>query len=347
MGSLSSEAGNDERPLPEDASRFKSSAESRLTELKEGLVWQVLSRSGEFWEKIRDMRSRWGITARAQLPPEVSGPLRYLKLPKQYPRSKFARLQEPTLYPRDMEIPERNKWEWELDWIKVQTVPERYSQASEWRWFISACVLFDPPASPPEPGLVRFAECGGVTPDIVGRGDGDGFEMLVSPVWKLSHPFAVEGVWRWFLNAVMREINERHLKPRGLNIYEMFSDVLQNSGLEDELQQRLERIPLEDYIKVDELTTYKEVEAGRKAIVAEQRRKKEGAPRLRPLVAMECALLHDRYNSTDPTDRRRRRWTHQRLAERYELRSRRTGKPSPRRAKEYVAYGRELLEKIE
>ncbi len=245
-----------------------------------------------------------------------------------------------------MEIPERNKWEWELDWIKVQTVPERYSQASEWRWFISACVLFDPPAGPPEPGLVRFAECGGVTPDVVGRGDGDGFEMLVSPVWKLSHPLAVEGVWRWFYEELIREIGERYLKPRGLNIHEMCSDVLRNSGLKDELQRRLERIPLENHIKVDEHTTYDEVEAGRKAVFAEQGRKQEGAARRRPLVAVECALLHGPYNSVDPTDKRRWKWTLKRLAERYGLYSRKTGKPSSRRAEAYVAYGKELLEKI-
>ncbi len=85
MRSLSSKAGDDEWPPLEDASRLESAAVGRLTEFKEGLVWQVFSKSGEFWEKIRDMRSRWGITARAQLPPEVSGPLRYLKQGRRNP----------------------------------------------------------------------------------------------------------------------------------------------------------------------------------------------------------------------------------------------------------------------
>ena len=67
---------------------------------------------------IHDMRSHWGIIAATALPPDVQEPLLYLKLPKQGPKSDLVRLRVPTLYPREMEILERNQWEVELDDIR-------------------------------------------------------------------------------------------------------------------------------------------------------------------------------------------------------------------------------------
>ncbi len=317
-----SKARTRKRQRPESTTRREAPAERQLRQLRQltrKLVLQLYQERGEFWEKVRDMRSRWGITPVVQLPPEVRRPLHYLRLPEQYPRSNLARLQEPTLYPRDMEIPERNKWEWELDLIRIETVPERYSQASEWRWFVSACVLFDPP----ERGLIGFAECGGV-PYIVGLRDGDGFEMPVSPVQKSPHPLAVEGAWRQFYEELIREIGERHLKPLGLNIHKMYSDVLHNSKLHEELRERLARLPCDYSIPVDEETDVEGVKQGYKIIRAEQKGPKPGAAPLDPLVAIECAVRHDDDD-----------WELRKLVECYDL-------PSENSADNHVEYGRKL-----
>ena len=54
------------------------------------------------------------------------------------------------------------------------------------------------------------------------------------------------------------------------------------------------------------------------------------------LVAVQCAVLHDRHNLREPEDRRRRRWNYTRLADRF-------GLSSARVASDYVALGREIL----
>jgi hypothetical protein len=324
MTSLSGRgAASDERE-PDGSLRLKSSAEFKLRHLKADLVWQLFSRSGSFWNEVRDMRGRWNIEPETNVPP--GNPIRP------------AISEEFAYYPSDpddMEIPEINHWEFELDMIKGRHVPAKFSLASRWREFLSACVLYEPP----ELGLVQFAECGGMTFDVGGQPDGDVYEMVASPVRRMPDPFMRESLIWWFHNAVMSEINEKHLKPRGLNIYQMYSDVGRNSGLYDELQRRRADLRLEHYIEVDHFTTYEDVEAGFKIIAAEQGRKREGPSGRKMLVAVECALLYDQHNATDPKDKRRRRWTQERLAERYGLKS-------ARAAKEHIAYGRELLAKI-
>jgi hypothetical protein len=50
-----------------------SDAASRLARLKRHLVFQLFTRSGLFWEAIRDVRARLGVEARTELPPPDLG----------------------------------------------------------------------------------------------------------------------------------------------------------------------------------------------------------------------------------------------------------------------------------
>ena len=223
MGSLSGRDAASEEREPESTLRLKSSAERKLIELKDILVLQLYSRNGSFWNELRDMRKRWNIEPVPSIPP--GNPV------------KPGISEEFAYYPKDpdhMEIPEINHWEFELDMIKGRQVPAKFSLASRWREFMSACTLYDPP----ELGLVTFAKCGGMLFDVGGRRDGNVYEMVASPVRRVPDPFMVEGLMWWYHNALMSEINEKHLKPRGLNIYKMASDVGRNSGLYDELRRR-------------------------------------------------------------------------------------------------------------
>ena len=301
------------------------------------MVLQLFLEHGEFWEKVRDMRSRWKIIPATRLPPDVRWPLNYLDTSEHYPRCDLGSSPKLALYPRDpdgMEIPEQNRWEWELDQIAVETVPQ-YSHASEWRLFISACVLYNPP----ELELVRFAEYGRAIPDVVGLRDGQAFEMLASPVRRMPYPEHATDPWRWFYEAMLREIGERYLKPQGLDIQKMFREVLRDSNLREELHQRLAELPHRWFIEVEEHTTSKDVERAFKIIAAEQERPPPlGRPSRNRLIAIECALLYDKYNPRDPAKKSRRKWTHEKLAKRY-------GLDSKRAAKEYIADGQELIKK--
>ncbi len=54
MDNLSAEIGAGKQPEPKGTSHLKSSAEVKLIQLKEDLVWQLFSGSGNFWEEIQD-----------------------------------------------------------------------------------------------------------------------------------------------------------------------------------------------------------------------------------------------------------------------------------------------------
>ncbi len=72
-------------------------------------------------------------------------------------------------------------------------------------------------------------------------------------------------------------------------------------------------------------------------IAAEQGTSRKGAPRRDPLVAIQCALLHNLHNySPGFGDRRRRKWNLERLSEEFGLK----GVPA---AKIHIAEGRKVL----
>lgn len=93
------------------------------------------------------------------------------------------------------------------------------------------------------------------------------------------------------------------------------------------------------YIEVNPWTTEHDVRNAFRLIRQTQPdQQKDGAPGRDRLAAVQCAVLYDRYNSTGSADKRRRKWTHKRLAEKFGLKSARV-------AKEYVDIGRVILAK--
>ena len=152
-----------------------------------------------------------------------------------------------------------------------------------------------------------------------------------------------------------------HLQALGLDVHAMWQDVLYKPHVAREIYQQEELLKKRQYIEVHEHTTDEDVRAARRVIRAIQDKdrflvplvadpatrleifqEKQNSPRPReksvrdPLVAIQCAILHDRHNHKDPTDGRRRTWTYERLAEQFRLRSARV-------ATAYVIAGREIL----
>lgn len=75
--------------------------------------------------------------------------------------------------------------------------------------------------------------------------------MLVSPlIGAFPNPYSLERVQQDYYETLMEEINERFLKPRGLDIHEMKDEVLKDGTLDESLQERLRQIPQNLYVKI-------------------------------------------------------------------------------------------------
>lgn len=92
-------------------------------------------------------------------------------------------------------------------------------------------------------------------------------------------------------------------------------------------------------ITVDEHTTEADVrQAYRRIVSARREAAKGGRPERDHFVAVQCAISYDEDNPPDQSDRRKRRWTHAKLAEEFGLRS-------GRAAKDHIELGRAILQK--
>lgn len=196
--------------------------------------------------------------------------------------------------------------------------------------FLSACVQYDPPEtellvfsaySDPQP-LPIIAESRHSDPDL------DSFPRMVAPpIAMLFDTDAEVEVERRLYERAIQEIGKRYLEPLGIDIHSMLYDVLED-GLEDEYHEKLSRIKARPYIEVDEYTTEEDVKKARRAIRATlSGRSKGGATSRDPLIAVDCAILRDRYN-----------WSFKQLAERHGWNIN-----SKDRIRDHIAEGREIL----
>jgi hypothetical protein len=346
--------------LPEADPRPKtygSDAANRSRRLKRNLVVDLYLRRGLFWELVRDLRHERDILPLVERPPSSS---KYydLLLPQGAPNPP-----EPIgTPPKEEEQAER--WEaqaaklqeFETDWkrdlvcILEQVVPEWYRggltqgnvEYRAWRNFIAACILYDPP----DKELLEFAAFCDPPPYVVNlpHKDSEGWDyarevhMELPPVKTLRDPLIAAVIEQQFWNRVHSEVQKRHLEPLGLHINDMVIDVLEKyPEILDERRQQESLNEHRYYIEVNEHTSPRDVDRARQMIQGNLKRNRGGKPPLDQLVALQCAILHDKYNETDPTDRRVWRWTFQRLAGEFELRNARS-------AEEHVKRGRELLQ---
>ncbi len=280
-------------------------------------------------------------------------------------------------YPESVDDESRDQWSSDIRALQQKTIPEAMERKGYW-WstFLTACVLYDPP----DLQLLEFAAYDDpkpeplfplrTSPDILPYSPKKRAELSkrreeesrrfieldpmsrafkehwsriaisLPPVVHLADPKEVEQVERWFYEKVLHEILERYVKPQGLDAEGVLDDAMFASGLMEEYLDRRSQISQSYYIVVDEYTSEKDVGNARRAIRATQGHGNGGRPRRDPLVALTCALLHDRYNEADPTDKRVKRWSYRRLFEKFQE----FGVRSERSAEEYTNLGRRLLE---
>nr|MDP9481373.1 hypothetical protein [Actinomycetota bacterium] len=173
----------------------KNPLKARITSLKRGLVAQMITRRGPFWDAIEEVRARWGLDpVPTQLPPDSDD----LLYPPSVPTRRPPRPKE-YIYPPDVPNPHmgepgdleqyeewlrlRTEWDFDLGDVFRRGVPSRYvgedsssyrgwpaheGRSLAWYRFTAACVLYQPPV---EEAPV-FAEYGGM-PLLPERRDGD------------------------------------------------------------------------------------------------------------------------------------------------------------------------------
>jgi len=208
---------------------------------------------------------------------------------------------------------------------------------SSWENFLSACILYDPP----EDRLIEFASYAEPDPTVFSgsrlptQKNLEGLPEMVDPPIKTLWDLSQAGEWYW--RRVLDHIGERYLEPQGVDVDDLLETVAWDiPGLREEHLERYRRYSERFYIEVDEYTTREDVEKAFHAVRA-IKPQKGAKPRLDRLVALQCAILHDRHNAAIPENKRRRRWTYKTLAEKF-------GLNGPRAAEAHVNLGRALLE---
>jgi hypothetical protein len=375
-----------------------SSTATLVEELKRRLVCELYLRRGTFWKLVRACRMDWDLKPVIGLPPTTTG---LVLLPENKPEHSYAAVSRSGVVNMHLSEEQRKRieehnqsvaefertWYRDLDRIVKSTVPSELgaynigdrsitclpaggrrlgSGYGFWLWFVSACVLYDPP----ETALLPFAECATPKPYRVSFGslyrsqdDDKSVSMLAPPIKVQADSGELRDMIMAQVHLILDEINRHHLQALGLDVHAMWHDVVRKSDVVIEIYRQEELLKQRQYIEVHEHTTDEDVRAARRVIRAIQDRdrfrvlqaadpatrlkmlqEKQNSPQPRgksvrdPLVAIQCAILYDRHNEKDPADGRRRTWTYERLAEEFGLKS-------ARAATEYVIAGREILRK--
>lgn len=270
---------------------------AEMDNYKRQLVIQLWKRSGAFWEAVAEMRQRWSVYARREVPQKCK--VVALRPPG------IDRLDTPEKQAIDVE------WRVQLSKIAADIVPESlqggrspyHRHLSDWEPFISACVLFDPP----DTQLESFAELGPFL--AVEASSATGLISLTSPpIAKMTDPADTRVVDAEAWSAAIDAIYELYLEPMGLELDEVWEQVhLRHPEILRERQEKLRSLPVRSYIEVNEHTTWDDAKEAFKVLSENRERQpKRGRSKRDRLRCLECAILHDQHG-----------WSYEQLAERY------------------------------
>ncbi len=337
--------------------------------LKDDLVVELYLGRGTYWEAVEKARKEWLINdPPVQLPPESEdillppclGGARDLSelhavwahhpdLPPLMggPRDDPASY---TVWVSNWDIAYSNlKRHWELDLKLVLNagVPEKYLKESPprigspplsealvpWYRFAAACVLYNPPGE----ALPAFAEYGGrAIPGVLTR-----YELQEQRVQRAVCDAIDAAVFEkaWELRGELPD----DLNRAKAEVHRRFLDelVTEEDQVREELELHFEEHPTPPYyVAFDpKENTNKTVEKKLSAIRAKEGLTPPGGrPPINRLVALWCAVLYHEHNPRNPTDRRSKHWTYEKMADKLK----KFGVRNKRSAEEHVKVGERL-----
>lgn len=201
---------------------MRSDRGKRVIRFKRQKVLQLFLKRGEFWEEIQSIRRKWEINAKVAVP---SG--RWSRMP---PGFKEASPWEPFAV----------RWDDEISGLIRRVVPPEFPKQLTYIWhdFFDTCVLYDPP----ETQLLEFADVGGPRPmdvkhpapvkwppendeELGALLSDEELKMVAPPVAKVIDADEAGRTERWRARALLDRVNERHLKPQGIDLWDLVTEV--------------------------------------------------------------------------------------------------------------------------
>jgi hypothetical protein len=281
-----------------------------LRQLRHELVLQLYLKRGMFWEAVREVRDRWNIEPKVQLPQPVVGDL---LLPEDAPKFDDRSIAAGKRYDEYV-----IRWEDEIAAIRDKALPNPpllrrnpYDIQLEmsWKRLLSACVLYDPPAEQ----LIEFASYSNLDlsfltggPILTGSRTKGLPGMVYPPIKSLWDMIEVSD---WYWRRILDYIGERYLEPEGMDPETLLERALwEIPGLNEEYWEKYEQYSKRYYIEVDAYTSLEDIRSAFQMIRSIQRPRRKKPPRDR-LTAVQCAIFYDHRNQRKSEDKRQWQWT--------------------------------------
>jgi hypothetical protein len=320
--------------------RLASSMERRLQLFRQDLVVDLFTQYGPFWEQVYWIRERGTVRAERRMPPTLNP--NSVHLPpwlKAEPGGWTAR-----------QLQGIQEWMMLLHVLHEAVVPSDlrvvtlYANSLDfWMGFLSACVIYDPPAE----RLLAFAEHGVaaygefINPfDPWDDADDDVPQMLASPIRFLPDPDQLIAEERkrqeWILKRIQEALNMRPLiKTDDIDLLEMAShfEFIYEDDHKRGKRQRVDS--MRPYIDVTDHTTEEDVRNAFRLMAARRpARPRPARPKRNQLQCLQCAVWYDQCG-----------WSHERIAKAFDWAVQRPAgaKPRSETARQYIADGRLLL----
>lgn len=295
-----------------------SSGEDRIANCVQSFVIALVKQSGSVWTEICDVRRRWEIDARTQVPPVMLS----------------SSVHTPEGAPETVPVGEEGFEEWfefierwgrDLEELHDKIVPEDcheghiYQSRHTWRQFLSACVIYDPPDDRLEEyASRRLIHQMGLR--------GSPYGMTAAPIRQMRDADAAENAWVTVLNRLLDNVIRHHREKPEKDIEEHIREALRSADLLDSVDEYRQQNPATPFIEVQPWHREDDI---RKAFRLIREAQKEGPQRGRPkrdqLQAVQCAIFADRYS-----------WTEDEVSKHY-------GWESYGKAGKYIRAGRTIL----
>lgn len=320
--------------------RLASSMERRLQLFRQDLVLDLFTQYGLFWEQVHWIRQIKAITAEARMPPALSPNTVHFPVWLKPEDGRWASGQMLQL----------REWMALLHVLHEAVVPDdlrvvtRYANSLDfWMGFLSACVVFDPPAE----RLLAFAEHGVsdygdfIDPFNPWADAGDaGPHMLAPPIRFLPDPEQLLADERarqeWILTRIQEAIDARPVvQMGGLDLLEMAAHFEFRYEATEEYRERQRDAGMRPYIEVTEQTTEEDVRNAFRLMAAHRPDGPQASrPKRIPLLCLQCAIWYDQCD-----------WSHERIATLcgWAIQRPAGAKPKSETARQYIADGRLLL----